>query len=283
MPKGESVVLPASRCPNCGSPIRWYDNIPVLSWLVLAGRCRVETCRAPISILYPLVELLTAILFFLCVWQFGATFAAAKWLVLFCILTVHILTDLRERFLSFQLNRFGFAAGLLLSMIAPVDDGVAFALSRKLLEIPPPHAVLGLVDALLGAILGAGMLWIVSEGYFRITGRTGMGLGDVYLMGMVGAFLGLKRTFLTILLGSVLGSLLGIGIVGLLFATGWKRKVASRANRRGLGSEAALRFALARRYPLPFGTYLGIAAVLVVFFGTQFLEWYPHFVERMRA
>jgi len=283
VPKGQSVVHPASRCPKCGVEIRWFDNIPVLSWLALGGRCRNRQCRALISIQYPLVELLTGVLFSLTAWRFGMTLEAGKWLALFCILVVHIVTDMRERFLSYHMNRAGFAAGLALSAIVPVNDGAALALALRIFEFPPPAAVVGVADALLGALLGAGMLWIVSEGYFRITGRSGMGLGDVYLMGMVGAFLGLKRTFLTILLGSVLGSILGIGVVVLLYATGWKSDVAQRAHRRGLGNAGALRFALARRYPLPFGTYLGIAAVLVVFYGTWFLERYTQWMEQVSS
>lgn len=274
IPRGQSIVFPGSRCPSCATPIRPYDNIPLVSWLILGGRCRVPTCRARISVQYPAVELLCGLLFLFTVQNFGISLESLQWLVLFCILIVHIVTDLQHRFLSYHLNLGGFGLGLLLSVVSPSSDGTARALTQRWLNLDVPAAVLGLADALLGALLGAGLLWIVSEGYFRITRRSGMGLGDVYLMAMIGAFLGLQRTFLTILLGSLMGSVLGLGWVGILFLSGWRKNVAERAHRRGLGSRTTLRFALARRYPLPFGTYLGVAAVFVVFFGTRILEWY---------
>ena len=114
--------------------------------------------------------------------------------------------------------------------------------------------------------------------YFRLRHREGMGLGDVKMMLLIGAFLGPKLTLLTILAGSLLGSILGIVVIASLFLSGWKRLVAERASRRGLGSRLRLRWVLAKRYPLPFGTYLGTAAALMMFFGTPVVQWYQSFL-----
>jgi leader peptidase (prepilin peptidase)/N-methyltransferase len=283
IPRGESVVAPGSRCPRCRTPIGWRDNIPLVSWLLLGGRCRVAACRAPISVQYPLVEGLTGALFYFCVAEFGLAWVAAKWALFFSLLVVHIVTDLRERFLSFKLNALGFALGLAFSLFTMPDVSLTAWLFRRLAGMQPPQAVLGVAEALLGALLGGGLLSLVAQGYLRITGRAGMGLGDVYLMTMIGVFLGIKGTFLTILAGSLLGSIIGLGWVMALYATGWRRSVAERAHRRGLGSVPALRFALARRFPLPFGTYLGIAAVLAVFFAARAEAWYDWYGEVLRS
>jgi leader peptidase (prepilin peptidase)/N-methyltransferase len=117
-------------------------------------------------------------------------------------------------------------------------------------------------------------LWIVSELYFRIRGREGMGLGDVKMMLMAGAFLGPQNAFLMILLGSLLGSIIGLLVIGFLYLGGWKKHVAVRGNRMGLGAVPALQCALVRRYQLPFGTYLGIGGLAVVFLGSPVLNWY---------
>lgn len=246
LPQRKSVVTPASRCPKCQAPIKPYDNIPVLSYLFLLGKCRA--CKARISPLYPAVELLTAILFLLCFLVFGPTVVAAKWAAFSAILTVLVFTDWRNRLLPDKVNFTGLAIGLLFSFFVPPVDGAALALSNHIFDFPPPAPVLSVVDALLGTTVGAGILWIVGEGYFRLRGREGMGFGDVKMMLMAGAFLGLRRTILTILIGSVLGALLGGAFM-----------LASRK-----GSE----------YELPFGTFLGIAALLVVFFGTPVVAWY---------
>jgi len=246
IPGGKSIVRPASACPKCGAAIRPYDNIPVLSWVMLGGRCR--KCKARISPMYPLVELLTGLLFFACYFAFGLTPEAAKWAAFSAIMIVLVFTDLRERILPDVVNYTGFALGLAISVFTPPSDGTSLWIASHLFAYPPPAPVLSFTDAVLGAAIGSGLLWVVSEGYFRLRGREGMGLGDVKMMLMAGAFLGAKRTLLTILAGSVLGSILGIA------------------------------FILARRkqsdYELPFGTFLGAAALLVVFFGTPVVHWY---------
>ncbi|HKW89593.1 MAG TPA: prepilin peptidase [Candidatus Acidoferrales bacterium] len=246
LPQAKSVVKPASRCPKCGASIKPYDNIPVLSYLFLLGKCR--SCKARISPLYPAVELLTAILFLVCFLVFGETVAAAKWAAFSALIVVLVFTDWRDRLLPDKVNFTGLAIGLLFSFFVQPIDGAALAIANRMFDFPPPPAVLSFVDAIIGATVGGGILWLVGEGYFRLRGREGMGFGDVKMMLMAGSFLGLRRTMLTILIGSILGALIGGAFM--------------LASRR------------ASDYELPFGTFLGIAALLVVFFGTPVVAWY---------
>ncbi len=246
IPSGKSIVLPASACPKCGLAIRPYDNIPVISYLLLRGKCR--GCKTKISWMYPLVELLTGLLFLACFYVFGISVETAKWAAFSAIMVVLVFTDYRERILPDVVNFTGFAIGLLFSLFTKPTDGTALWIANHLFDYPPPAPVISLVDAILGAAVGGGLLWLVSEAYFKLRGREGMGLGDVKMMLMAGAFLGAKRTLLTILAGSLLGSVLGLAVI------------------------------LARRkdaeYELPFGTFLGAGALLVVFFGTPVVNWY---------
>jgi leader peptidase (prepilin peptidase)/N-methyltransferase len=246
IPGGKSIVSPSSACPKCGRAIRPYDNIPVISYLLLAGKCR--RCKTKISAMYPAVELLTGLLFLACYETFGLTAEALKWATFSAIIVVLVFTDLRERILPDAVNYTGLGLGLVLSLFTEPVDGTAAWLANRLFDFPPRAPVVSLADALIGAAVGSSLLWLVSEAYFRLRGREGMGLGDVKMILMAGAFLGAKRTVLTIFAGSVLGSFLG------------------------------LVFILARRkdshYELPFGTFLGMAAVLVVFFGTPLINWY---------
>ena len=246
IPIAESVVLPPSHCPSCGMPIKPYDNIPVVSWLVLAGRCR--KCKARISAMYPMVELGTGLLFLACYLVFGINAEALKWAIFAALLIVLTITDLRERILPDKVNFVGFGLGLLLSLFTRPVDGTALWLANHLFTYPPPEAALSFADALIGAGVASGLLWLVAEGYFRARGREGMGLGDVKMMAMAGAFLGLQRALLTILLGSLLGSIIGIAVIAI--------------GRKG------------RDFELPFGTFLGAGAMLVVFFGSPALDWY---------
>ena len=272
IPEDLSIVAPGSRCPRCQTPIHWYDNVPVLGWLWLRGKCR--TCGQPISAMYPLVELATGLLFVACYLEFGLTQTAVKWLFFTCLLIVLTITDLRVRLLPDLVNWPGFAAGLFFSAAVPPDDGTAAYLYAVVLHRMPPRPVLGLLDGLLGAAFGSFLLWGVAAMYKRVRGREGMGMGDVKMMAMVGAFLGVRGAFLTILLGTLLGTLVGITIIVVLYLAGWHRKLAERASRRGLGNANALRWTIASQYQLPLGTFLGIAALLVVYFGpTMMRQW----------
>jgi leader peptidase (prepilin peptidase) / N-methyltransferase len=246
IPSGKSIVMPASACTQCGTPIRPYDNIPVLSYILLGGKCR--KCKTKISPMYPVVELLTGLLFLACYEVFGLSAETVKWAAFAAIMIVLVFTDLRERLLPDAVNYSGFGLGLLFSLFTKPTDGTALWVANHIFDFPPPAPVASITDALIGAAAGSGLLWLVSEAYFRFRGREGMGLGDVKMMLMAGAFLGVKRTMLTIFTGSVLGSLLGMAFILV------RRK----------GSD----------YELPFGTFLGMAAVLVVFFGTPVVNWY---------
>jgi len=246
IPAGESVVRPASKCPKCGKSVRPYDNVPVLGWLWLRGKCR--DCKTPISTLYPIVELITGLLFLGCYLAFGLTVTGVKWAVFASLLVVLTATDIRERILPDKVNLFGAIVGIVFSALLPPVDGSAAWLAGKIFDFPPPRPAIGIVDALLGALAGGGLLWLVGEGYFRLRGREGMGLGDVKMMAMVGIFLGVKRTLLTVLFGSLLGSVIGIAVI---LAT---RKKSD--------------------YELPFGAFLAAGALLVVYFGTPALNWY---------
>jgi leader peptidase (prepilin peptidase)/N-methyltransferase len=272
IPAEKSIVLPASSCTKCGKAIAPYDNIPVFSWLILGGKCR--NCKTKISAMYPAVELLTGLLFLACYYAFGMTVDALKWAVFAALLVDLTITDLRERILPDVVNFFGLGVGLLFSFFTTPMDGTAMWIANRWFDFPPPQPVLSFVDALFGAAVGSGLLWVFAKGYYLMFKREGMGLGDVKLMAMIGAFLGLQRTFLTILVGSLVGSLIGIINIACLYFLGYKKEIATRAARRGMGTEKKLRFALAKRYQLPFGTYLGIGAMATVFLGAPVLQWY---------
>ena len=263
IPKGLSVVRPGSRCPRCGTPIKPYDNVPILGWILLRGKCR--SCGLPISPMYPLVELLTGLLFVACYLSFGLGPATFKWIVFSCLIVVLTITDLRVRMLPDVVNWPGFAAGLIFAAFVPLNDGTTLSLAGRFGLLPPPQAVLSVLDALLGAAFGSFLLWGFAAMYKLVRGHEGMGMGDVKMMAMVGAFLGLRWTFLTILVGTLLGSIIGIAVILGLYAGGWRKQVAERASKRGLGNVNALRWAIARQYQLPLGTFLGIAALMIVF------------------
>ena len=265
IPEDVSIILPGSRCPKCGGAIKFYDNVPVFAWLWLRGKCRA--CDAPISAMYPLVELATGLLFVAAFLEYGITQAAVKWLFFTCFIIVLTITDLRVRLLPDLVTWPGFAAGLVLSAFVPPSDGFARSLSWRLLhQRLQPHAA-GLVDGILGAAFGSFLLWGLAAGYKFVRKREGMGLGDVKMMAMVGAFVGLRGTFWTILLGSLLGSVIGLSVVAGLYLSGWKRGLAERGSRRGLGTANALRWTIASQYQLPLGTFLGIGALAIVYLG----------------
>jgi len=264
IPEGVSIVSPGSRCPNCEAAIKPYDNIPVLAWVWLGGKCR--SCSAPISSMYPAIELLTGALFVLCYLEFGLTAETVKWLFLISLLIVLTITDARIRILPDAVNFFGFGVGLALALRVGPIDSVCMRLADRFPILDRTPSVLGVVCSLLGAASGSLLLLAAASLYKLVRGREGMGMGDVKMMLMVGAFLGIQGTFLTLLLGTLLGSLIGLLLVVGLFVSGWKSRVAARAGRRGLGKVAALRWAISSRYQLPLGTFLGIAALVVVFF-----------------
>jgi leader peptidase (prepilin peptidase)/N-methyltransferase len=268
IPEDLSIVSPGSRCPRCLTAIKPYDNVPVFAWLWLRGKCR--TCALPISPMYPLVELATGLLFVGCYLEFGITQAAAKWLFFICLIIILTVTDLRVRLLPDVITWPGFAVGVLFSAFVPPNDGVALLLSPRLFHELPPERILGIIEALLGAAFGSLLLWGAAALYKLVRKRDGMGFGDVKMMAMVGAFLGVRNAFITILLGTLLGSILGVAVIGFVYASGTGRQLAQRASRRGLGTVNQIRWFIASQYQLPLGTFLGIAALIVVFLFSSF-------------
>jgi len=248
-PRGESVVEPRSHCPNCQRMIAAYDNIPLVSYLLLGGKCR--RCKVRISPVYFLVELAAGLVFLLSFYLFGPTLAFAKQALLGSLLIVLVMTDWRDRILPDRINFPGMGMGLLFSLVVPVGDGAGQWLARLAGLGGLPMPVVSLLDALLGALAGGGLLYLLGEAYFHLRHKEGMGFGDVKMMAMVGCFLGPKLTLLTILLGSLTGSVLGLGLIVAL----------------GKGSD----------FELPFGTFLGVAAFYASLWGWPLLNWYRGF------
>jgi leader peptidase (prepilin peptidase) / N-methyltransferase len=259
IPEGISIVSPASRCPRCGAAIQPHDNVPVLGWFLLRGKCR--NCHLAISPMYPIVEFVTGAFFVLTYYEFGVSLLTFKYLFFSCLLIVLIVTDLRVRLLPDAVNWFGFGLGLAFATRVPPGGPVGLWLHFR----NWPGALTGVLDALLGSAAGSFLLWGAATIYELARKREGMGMGDVKMMAMVGAFLGIQGTFLTILIGTMLGSIVGIAVVGALFLLGWQRPLAERAQRRGLGKLTALRWMLAAQYQLPLGSFLGVGALLVVY------------------
>ena len=263
IPEEISIVSPGSRCPRCKTPIKAYDNVPVFGWLWLRGKCRA--CGEPISPMYPLIELVTGLLFVAAYLDFGITQATVKWIFFTCLVIVLTVTDLRVRMLPDVINWPGFAAGLLFSAFVPPNDEIAGFLAYRLFQVRLPGAAAGILNGLIGAAFGSFLLLGLAKVYKAARGREGMGMGDVKMMAMVGAFLGLRGTFLTILVGSLLGSVIGVSVVLALFLGGWRSALAKRARQRGLGTERGLRWTIASQYQLPLGTFLGIGALVIVY------------------
>jgi leader peptidase (prepilin peptidase)/N-methyltransferase len=277
LPRDLSVVRPRSACPECERPIRAYDNIPVLSWLILRGRCR--NCQAFISPRYLIVEVLTGAIFLACYAHFGASLATLKYCAFGFLLLGLIFTDAETQLLPDKMTLTGLALGLILSLVVPVYD-LASQILPGLVSLPVSSDVswhlLSLTDAVLGAIVGASFIYGAGAIYLRARGVQGMGFGDVKLMAMVGAFLGAKLTIFTLFSASIAGSLFGLGTVLAVWIKRTRRRMkrhhesAAQARRRAWGSAA---IAL-RRHQMPFGVFLGSMAMVSLFYGNRFLQWY---------
>lgn len=204
LPREESIVSPRSHCLHCGRSIRWYDNVPLLGYLILRGRCR--DCRERISPVYPAVEFLTAAVLMVAFVRYGLTPEFVKYSTLAMLLIVLIFTDLTERRIPHRATVFGIGLGLLLSFVVPVDDQPLGWLLRRAGVFLEGTAA-SVAGALAGGFFGAGFFYLTREVFFRLRHKEGLGFGDVMLMWMIGTFLGVPLTFLTILLGSLLGTL----------------------------------------------------------------------------
>ncbi|MBZ5680815.1 MAG: prepilin peptidase [Acidobacteriia bacterium] len=276
LPLGLSVVTPRSACPQCKQPIAFYDNLPVLSWLLLRGRCR--NCKTVISPRYLFIEVLTGVLFLACYWYFGLTLATLKYCVFGFLLLGLIFTDAETKLLPDKLTLPGIVLGLVFSLLVPVND-LASQFLPGIVDLPFSNDIsmrlVSLLDSLLGAVVGASFIYGAGAIYLRWRHVEGMGFGDVKLMAMVGAFLGIKLTVFTIFTASVVGSLFGlitVFIVWLKRTQRFMRRLANaRAARRRAWQSAQMVY---RYYQIPFGVFLGSMAVLAFFFGNQFLRWY---------
>lgn len=229
-----TVRKPArSFCPKCEKTISWYDNIPVLSYASLGGKCRA--CKARISWRYPVVELLTGALFAYCVWKYGLTGQGFK-IAVFCAMTLAlIVTDIEERILPDELTVGGVLLGIVWAWFVPIEPFLSFMIVGD--SNPQLSSV---VDSLIGVAFAGGVVWFIRWMYEKIRHREGMGFGDVKMMAMIGAFLGLRLAFGTLFIGCILGSIIGLAIMYL-----FKK-----------GSD----------YELPFGSFLGFAAILEALF-----------------
>ena len=224
LPRKASIVQPASSCPNCGYVLRWLDNVPVVSYAMLGGRCR--QCRTSISIRYPIVELVTMAIFVLHYVVFGADIILVPRLLFASALIVLFAIDLEHHLLPNVITLPGILVGLAFSAM-----------------LPP-----GIVDALIGTVVGGGILWIIGEAYYRYSGVEGMGGGDVKMLAMIGAFLGWKLAILTLVFSSFAGALVGVVVIAI--------------QRGGM------------KYALPYGTFLALAALVSSLVGARIVDWY---------
>ena len=229
LPRGASIVWPGSACPNCARALPWYENIPILSYVALVGRCR--GCRARISVRYPIVEGLTALMFAFAWWFYGPSLLFVSRILFGSALLVLFAIDLEHHLLPNVITLPGIVAGFALSFFTGP----------------------GWLSSAIGIVLGGGVLFAIAEVYYRLRHEEGLGMGDVKMLAMIGAFLGWQLTLVTLMMASVAGSVVGL----LLIATG-----------RG-----------SMKYALPFGTFLAMGAALAATAGSGLLGWYMGFLR----
>ncbi|MBS0167865.1 MAG: prepilin peptidase [Nitrospira sp.] len=225
LPRCESVAWPGSHCPTCSQAIAWYDNIPILSYVALAGRCR--HCGVHIPLQYPAVEILNSLGYVSILWFFGLTWSTVVYWGLYSALLVVAGTDLSHKIIPNAITFPGIVIGL-------ISAGTILPL--------------GLVNGIIGLLVGGGILWLLAWASPYLFGKEGMGGGDIKLLAMVGAFLGWKPAVMTIMLGSFLGSVVGVTLI------------AAKVMRR-------------EDY-IPFGPFLVCGALVSLFFGQSLLDWY---------
>lgn len=250
LPREQSIVFPNSTCPRCRASIRAYDNIPILSFLILRGECRA--CGARISPRYPAVEALTALLFAAVTWHDGISFVLAFDFAFTASIVALLFIDAEHMILPNAITYPGIVFGLIARVVVPYVAGRSHFddLPSLISAFPPawPVPLVSLMGAAIGALAGGGSLWLVGFLWEKLRGVEAMGFGDVKMMFMVGAYLGWRLTILTILIGAFTGSLAGIAVM----------------LRRGRNLQMML----------PFGIFLGIGSIVSLLTGTQIIAWY---------
>ncbi len=237
LPKNESVVRPRSRCPKCGSGIAWYDNIPILSWLILGARCR--NCREPISWQYPVVEALTGLLFLAVYWRFGYTIATPVYMLFAAALVMTTFIDLTDWTIPNEVTYPGIPLGVGLSLV-----GMFYPASGLI--------VTDVLYSLAGVVVGGGVLYLLDKIALVFWKKPGMGFGDVKLLAMLGGFLGIIGVPVIIMISSLIGSVVGITMVII-------------QKKKGVESDG---------HYLPFGPYLALAGLIYLFFGQDLINMY---------
>src|SRR2546423_1071111 len=249
LPREESIVFPHPTCPKCRKAIKAYDNIPILSYLILRGRCR--HCGVHISSRYPAVEALTAILFAAVTWHDGVSFALAFDLAFAASMVALVFIDAEHMILPNAITYPGIIFAIITRILVPYLAGPAhFDDLPQLLNAFPtlPIGLVSIIGAVIGALAGGGSLWLMGFMWEKLRGVEAMGFGDVKMMLMVGAFLGWRLTILTILIGALTGSIAGIAVM----------------YRRGRNLQMML----------PFGIFLGIGSIVSLLFGARIIAWY---------
>jgi leader peptidase (prepilin peptidase)/N-methyltransferase len=247
IPTGISLIAPFSCCPQCKVAIKAYDNIPILSYFLLGGKCRY--CGAPISARYPIVESMMALFSTFLILKFGLSSSFFIYFILISSLIVVSFIDLDHRIIPDVISLPGIVLGLLVSFVKPAghnDFLVRFAFKTVKGSIN-----MATLDSLLGIFIGGGLLYAVAVLFYWVTKKEGMGGGDIKLLAMIGAFLGWSSTLFTILVSSLIGSMVGVALM-----------VATRAD---------------SKYAIPFGPFLSMGAVIYLFFGREIIRWYLRF------
>ncbi|MEP7075894.1 MAG: prepilin peptidase [Acidobacteriota bacterium] len=251
VPNEESIVFPNSACPKCGNAIKAFDNIPILSWMILRGKCR--NCKEPIAVRYPLVELLTAVVFLIVYWKIGFTPYLPVALTFAAVMISLVFIDAEHMILPNVITYPLLVAALLVRLLFPIFvSNVYFTdLARSPLADlwAYPAWALSMAGAVLGALAGGGSLWLVGEIWKRLRGVEAMGLGDVKMMLGVGALLGWSLSFLSIFLAAFVGAIAGVALL------------AGKRDRNLQGQ-------------IPFGVFLGPASLIALLFGDQLIQWY---------
>src|SRR5438477_7525083 len=250
LPREQSIVFPNSTCPTCRKPIKAYDNIPILSYLILRGRCR--RCGVHISSRYPAVEALTAILFAAVTWHDGVSFALAFDLAFAASMVALVFIDAEHMILPNAITYPGIIFAIITRIFVPYLAGPAhFDDLPQLLNAFPtlPVWLVSTIGVAIGALAGGGSLWLMGFMWEKLRGVEAMGFGDVKMMLMVGAFLGWRLTILTIMIGALSGSIAGIAVM-------------YRRGGRNL------------QMMLPFGIFLGIGSIVSLLLGSRIIIWY---------